>query len=507
MKRAFCVKARRTHNVQFPMTNNGRKRRASRALSYIFFEVIYLQPNYSHSRLTAHNDSIAEGTGIRPSFFVRTYGCQMNERDSEKLSALLMQLGYRQADSQETADLVLYNTCCVRESAENRIFGHLSRLRHIKENERPNMIIAVGGCMSQQAETAEKIQAKHPYINIVFGTANRHRLPDFIWAAIDTGEQIIDIEEDEDLPELDSVPVTTREYPHKAGVNIMYGCDNYCSYCIVPYVRGRERSRPVKDILKEIEALAADGVKEIMLLGQNVNSYGKASKKSDEFISFPELLSQVNQVDGLQRIRFMTSHPKDFSQELIWAVKDLDKVCKHVHLPLQSGSTRVLADMNRGYTQAEYLELAKKLTASGISLSTDIIVGYPGETEEDFQATLDVVKQVRFSGAFTFIYSKRSGTPAAARTDLVPRKVSAERFERLTAALYPIMEEINLAKVGQELPVMVEDVTGTDCKGRTDDNTLVHFTADDGMYQTGQIAQVRITAAKTFYVNGEGFST
>ena len=461
-----------------------------------------MQTNY-HGQLLAHNDHITEAAGRRPKFFIRTYGCQMNSRDSEKLAGLLAQLGYTQAESLEEADLALFNTCCVRESAENRIFGHLSRLRHTKETAKPDMIIAVGGCMSQQAEIAEKIAASHPYINIVFGTANRHRLPQFLWQAIQSGTQVIDITEDEDLPELDSVPVTTRDYPHKAGVNIMYGCDNYCSYCIVPYVRGRERSRPATDILREIEALAADGVKEIMLLGQNVNSYGKGLAAA-EICDFPTLLRHVNQIPGLERVRFMTSHPKDFSDELIAAVRDLDKVCKTVHLPLQSGSTKVLEDMNRQYTQAEYLALASRLREAGVSLSTDIIVGYPGETDEDFRATLDVAKQVRFAGAFTFIYSKRTGTPAAQREDLVPRKVSAERFEMLTGTIYPILQEINQAKVGSTLPVMIEEVTGTAIKGRTDDNTLVHIDAgEDTAYTPGQIVLVCITSAKSFYVCGK----
>ena len=464
-----------------------------------------------HQKLATHNENIAETTGTRPGFFIRTYGCQMNDRDSEKLSALLIQLGYIEAKTQEVADLVLYNTCCVRESAENKIFGHLSRLKHVKETVNPNMVIAVGGCMSQQGEVAEKLSTNHPYINIVFGTANRHRLPQFLWMAMESGKQVMDIAEDEDLPELDSVPVTTREYPHKAGVNIMYGCDNYCSYCIVPYVRGRERSRPAQDIIGEVKALADDGVKEIMLLGQNVNSYGKglvsvaAGTPGIELFNFPDLLHQVNKISGLKRIRFMTSHPKDFSNELIAAMKDLDKVCKSVHLPLQSGSTRVLGDMNRHYAQEEYLELTRRLQKNipNIALSTDIIVGYPGETEEDFEATLEVVRQVRFSGAFTFIYSKRSGTPAASRTDLVPRKVAAERFERLTATLYPIMEEINQSKIGQTLEVMLESSDGAICKGRADDNTLVHFTAGENMTQPGQMVPVRITSAKTFYISGE----
>ena len=445
--------------------------------------------------ISAHNDNLAAGGKGRPRFFVRTYGCQMNSRDSEKLAALLSQLGYDTAASQDDADLVLYNTCCVRESAEDRIFGNLGRLKRAKVD-KPGLIVGVCGCMTQQPEVAEKIRQKHPYINLVFGTSNRHRLPEFLWRAIETGKQVIDISEDDGLPELTDIPVTNREYPHKAGVNIMYGCDNFCSYCIVPYVRGREKSRPIEDILREVQALADDGVKEIMLLGQNVNSYnGNAT--------FAELLRQVSDVNGIERIRFMTSHPKDFSDDLIKAMADVPKVCQSVHLPIQSGSTRILLDMNRKYTQADYLGLVERLRAAipGLAISTDIIVGYPGETEEDFEATLEVVRRVRFSTAFTFIYSKRSGTPAAQRTDIIPPKVASERYDRLVAELSPILLEINQAKIGQTFDTIVEEVTANDYKGRTDDHSLVHFTSETAL-QPGDIVPVCITHAKTFYLSG-----
>jgi tRNA-2-methylthio-N6-dimethylallyladenosine synthase len=443
----------------------------------------------------------------------------MNERDAEKLRALFTQLGYEPAKTQEEADLILYNTCCVRESAEGKIFGHLSRLKTQKAAN-PKLFVVVCGCMAQRPEIAKIFREKHRYINVVCGTANRHRLPDMIWQALQSGEQVIDINEDEGLPELTGVPVTTREYPHKAGVNIMYGCDNYCAFCIVPYVRGREKSRPVGDIIDEIKALATDGVKEIMLLGQNVNAYAgavtayagagdvhstrlNASREARSVKSpspaFPELLRQVHEIPGLSRIRFMTSHPKDFTDELIAAMRDLPKVCKSVHLPLQSGSTRILADMNRKYSQEEYMALSARLQEAvpDIGITTDIIVGYPGETEEDFEATLDVVRQVRFSGAFTFIYSKRSGTPAAERTDTVPRKVANERFERLTGILYPIMLERNQGMLGKTVEVMAE----SNGKGRTDDNILVHFNKDAAV-KPGDILPVRITDARSFYVSG-----
>ncbi|MCL2841607.1 MAG: tRNA (N6-isopentenyl adenosine(37)-C2)-methylthiotransferase MiaB [Defluviitaleaceae bacterium] len=447
--------------------------------------------------LTAHNDHIFNTTGTRPQFFIRTYGCQMNSRDSEKMSALLMQLGYTPATHQDNANFILFNTCCVRESAEDKVFGHISRLKPVKA-ENPNLMIGVCGCMTQQSIIAQKIEKKLPYINLVFGTSNRHRLPEFLWRAIQTGAPVIDITEDDTLPEIKDIAVTTRDFPHKAGVNIMYGCDNFCAYCIVPYVRGRERSRPMADVLQEIETLAADGVKEVMLLGQNVNAYGKGLR--DESATFPELLRNVNEINGIERIRFMTSHPKDFSESLIAAVKDLPKVCKAIHLPLQSGSTRVLADMNRMYSQDEYIALAKRLQTAmpKIALSTDIIVGYPGETEADFEATLKVVRQVGFSGAFTFMYSKRSGTPAAERTDTIPPKVVSERFDRLTAELYPILKAYNQAKIGETIDVMVEEPT----KGRGADNTLVHFTSEKNL-SPGNMIHVRVTEAKTFYVIGE----
>ncbi|MCL2216294.1 MAG: tRNA (N6-isopentenyl adenosine(37)-C2)-methylthiotransferase MiaB [Defluviitaleaceae bacterium] len=454
------------------------------------------EPQDCRYLLTAHNDSLAQTT-VRPRFFVRTYGCQMNDRDSEKMTALLSRLGYDAAEGQDDADFILYNTCCVRESAEDKVFGHLSRLKRAKAD-KPGLMIGVCGCMTQQPDIAQKFQEKHPYVNLVFGTSNRHRLPEFLWRAIQTGKPVIDITESDELPEIEDIPVTTRDFPHKAGVNIMYGCDNFCAYCIVPYVRGRERSRPPEDILREAESLADDGVKEVMLLGQNVNSYGGG-------VAFPELLRQVNAISGLERIRFMTSHPKDFSDELILAIRDLPKVCKHVHLPLQSGSTRVLADMNRMYSQEDYLALAARLQAAipGIAITTDIIVGYPGETEEDFLATLDVARQIRFAGAFTFIYSKRSGTPAAEREDTVPRKEISERFDRLTATLYPIMEEINRTKIGKVIDVMVED--SQSAKGRADDHTLVHFTACKEL-KPGDIVPVRINEAKTFYISGDAIA-
>ena len=449
-------------------------------------------------KFSARNDGIFEDSGRRPQFFIRTYGCQMNDRDSEMLSGMLLQMGYEKAGVEDEAELILYNTCCVRERAENKIFGHLSRLKSRKAQEK-GLLIVVCGCMTQQEGVAQTIATTHKYVDVVLGTGNRHRLPEFLWRRIETGKTVIDINEG-DGEVFEDTPVTVRDYSHKAGVNIMTGCDNFCSFCIVPYVRGREKSRDGSDILREIQALGDDGVKEIMLLGQNVNSYGGGE--------FHNLLRQVNDVPGLMRIRFMTSHPRDFSDEIIGAVRDLDKVCKSVHLPLQSGSSRILTDMNRGYSKEQYLGLIERLRAEvpGVAVTTDIIVGYPGETEEDFLETLDVVRQARFDGAFMFIYSKRSGTPAAERTDLVPRTVSAERFERLTQTVYPILLERNEALVGRVVDVMVEEnEAGKDglFKGRADDGTLVHFACSRAV-SAGKILGVRIESAKTFYVVGEG---
>ncbi len=424
----------------------------------------------------------------------------MNVRESEKLSGTLEALGYERAGSEDEADLILYNTCCVRENAENKIFGNLSYLKFQKASN-PGLIIAVCGCMVQQPDVFNEICEKHSYIDIVFGTANHGMFPELLRRRLETGEPVRDIsgmavaETEGSLKSL-----TARGHSYKAGVTVMHGCNNFCSYCIVPYVRGRERSRAPEDILREARALADDGVKEIMLLGQNVNSYGQGL---DVPVTFAGLLRRVNEIEGLRRIRFMTSHPKDFSNELIEAVRDCDKVCKAVHLPLQSGSTRVLGDMNRKYTKEDYLRLAEKLKerVPDVALSTDIIVGYPGETEEDFLETLDVVRRVGFAGAFTFIYSKRTGTPAALREDLIPKDVTDERFKRLTETVNPMLLARNEARVGTEVEVMLEESKSRlGVRGRADDNTLVHVTGTE--LPPGSIARVRITEAKTFYLTG-----
>ena len=424
----------------------------------------------------------------------------MNSRDSENMTALLVKSGFLRSNTQSEANIIIFNTCCVRESAEDKFFGHLSRLKPIKAKN-PKLIIAISGCMSQQEEVKALIEKKYPYVDIVIGTGNRQLLPKLIWEVIETGKRFFDTSGINDMPTSVGFDETTRDFPHKAGINIMYGCDNFCSYCIVPYVRGRERSRALFDIYDEAKKLADDGVKEIMLLGQNVNAYGK--NQGDE--SFARLVRSLSDIDKIKRIRFMTSHPRDFSEELILAIRDLPKMCKHIHLPLQAGSTRILADMNRGYTKEDYLALVLRIKEEipNVAITTDIIVGYPGETEEDFNDTLDVVKKAEFAGAFTFIYSKRSGTPAANLNCALSGDVKSKRFEMLTNILYPIFLKFNQKKIGQVFDVMVEENKGDgNYKGRTDDHSLVHFFASK-IFEAGDIIPIRIKDAKSFYILGE----
>ena len=430
---------------------------------------------------------------------VVTFGCQMNFKDSEKLMGILSQIGYQETDD-EHADLVLYNTCTVRENANLKIYGRLGYLSKIKEKN-PEMIIGLCGCMMQEPQVIEKLNKSYRFVDIIFGTHNVFQLAELLYDRLIGGHRIEDIwdgttEIVEDLP-------TIRKYDFKSGVNIMYGCNNFCSYCIVPYVRGRERSRNPEDIVKEVEELVSNGVVEVMLLGQNVNSYGKTL---DNPISFAKLLEMVEQVEGLERIRFMTSHPKDLSDELIEVMAKSKKICKQMHLPLQSGSSRLLKIMNRHYDKEQYLTLVDKLRAAipDIGISTDIIVGFPGETDEDFEETLDVVRKARYDSAFTFIYSKRSGTPAAKMENQVPEDVVKDRFDRMLQVLNPIVHEVTEEQVGKVLPVLVEEVSKHDeniLTGRTEQNTLVHFSG--GKDLIGQMVPVKIIENKTFYVIGE----
>lgn len=429
---------------------------------------------------------------------INTFGCQMNSRDSEKLLGILECIGFVET-TEEEADFVLYNTCTVRENANQRVYGRLGFLHSLKKKN-PHMMIALCGCMMQEKEVVEKIQKSYRFVDIIFGTHNIFKLAELVCQRFEAKKMVIDIWEDtdrivEDLP-------TERKFSFKSGVNIMFGCNNFCSYCIVPYVRGRERSRAPEDIIREIETLAADGVAEVMLLGQNVNSYGK---NLDDPITFAQLLQQVEQVEGLERIRFMTSHPKDLSDDLIEVMKHSKKICNHLHLPLQSGSTKVLNVMNRKYTKEEFLALAKKIQTAmpSMSLTTDIIVGFPGETEEDFEDTLDVVRSVRFDSAFTFIYSKRTGTPAAAMEDQIPKEVVKERFDRLLSEVQRISAEISGRDVHTVQKVLVEEMddhTEGLVTGRLSNNTIVHFPGDESLI--GKIIDVYLEESKGFYYMG-----
>lgn len=429
-----------------------------------------------------------------------TFGCQMNARDSEKLAGILEQIGYVEEPEEEKADFVIYNTCTVRENANQRVYGRLGQLGRIKKKN-PHMMIALCGCMMQEPHVVEKLKTSYRFVDLIFGTHNIYKFAELLATRMESGRMVIDIWKDTDKI-VEDLPVE-RKYPFKSGVNIMFGCNNFCSYCIVPYVRGRERSRDPKAIVREIERLVADGVVEVMLLGQNVNSYGKTLEQP---ITFSELLKEIEKIEGLERIRFMTSHPKDLSDELIQVMAESKKICRHLHLPVQSGSTRILKKMNRRYTKEGYLDLVNRIKTAipDISLTTDIIVGFPGETEEDFQETLDVVRKVRYDSAFTFIYSKRTGTPAAVMEDQVPEDVVKDRFNRLLKEVQDISAEVCAVHEGTVQTALVESVNDHDSSlvtGRLSNNLLVHFPGDASMI--GKFYQVRLNECRGFYYIGE----
>lgn len=443
---------------------------------------------------------ISEEIGRPLTFCVTTFGCQMNARDSEKLVGVLEEIGYVEEADEEKADFVIFNTCTVRENANMRVYGRLGQLKKNKKKN-PYMMIGLCGCMMQEPEVVEKLKKQYRYVDIIFGTHNIYKFAELISTRYESERMVIDIWKDtdkivEDLP-------SERKFSFKSGVNIMFGCNNFCSYCIVPYVRGRERSRNPKDIIREIENLVADGVVEVMLLGQNVNSYGK---NLEEPMTFAQLLQEIEKIEGLERIRFMTSHPKDLSDELIEVMRTSKKICKHLHLPVQSGSTDILKKMNRHYTKEQYLELVRKIKAAvpDISLTTDIIVGFPGETEEDFLETMDVVKQVRYDSAFTFIYSKRTGTPASVMDNQIPEDVVKDRFDRLLKEVQTISAEVCCIHEGTTQSVLVESLNDHDdslVTGRMSNNLLVHFKGDASLI--GQIVDVRLNECKGFYYLGE----
>ena len=430
-------------------------------------------------------------------YCLTTFGCQMNEKQSEAVAGIMDEIGYHRQDNEE-ADVVIYNTCTVRENANLKVYGRLGHLHSLKDHN-PDMKIILFGCMMQEQHVVDKIKKSYPFVNLVFGTHNIFKYAELFYEMLQSEQQIVDIWEGtdqivEDLP-------TERNYTFKSGVNIMFGCNNFCSYCIVPYVRGRERSREPEAIVKEVKRLVADGVSEVMLLGQNVNSYGKTLKDP---VTFAQLLEKVEQIEGLKRIRFMTSHPKDLSDELIEYMSKSRKVCHHLHLPMQSGSSRILKIMNRHYDKEKYLGLVEKIRTAvpDISLTTDIIVGFPGETEEDFQETLDVVEKSDFDTAFTFIYSKRSGTPAAKMEDQVPEDVVKDRFDRLLKLVQEKGREVSSRFQGEVQEVLVE----TESKekgiftGRTQYNLLVHFPGTPDLL--GKYVKVRLDTCKGFYYMG-----
>lgn len=446
------------------------------------------------------NETYLKKTGKRKKVMITTYGCQMNEHDSEILLGMLERMEYIETNDVHEADLIIYNTCCVRENAELKVYGNLGHLKHMKEKNK-DMRIVVCGCMMQQPHVVEEIKKKYAHVDLVFGTHNLHKFPQLLVNSNKSKKMIVDVW-DEEGHIVEGLP-SSRKYGLKAFVNIIYGCNNFCTYCIVPYTRGRERSRKSSDIVDEIKELVLNGTKEVTLLGQNVNSYGKTL---DEDIDFAGLLYKVNEIEGLERIRFMTSHPKDLSYRLIEAMRDCDKVCEHAHLPVQAGSTRLLKKMNRNYTKEKYLETvyALKKEIPDVSITTDFIVGFPGETEEDFEETLDLVRKVEYDTAFTFLYSIREGTPAAKYTDQVPDNVKHARFDRLVDTLNDIIAEKNSKLKGSILEVLVEGTSKTDenkFMGRTRTSKLVNFTGPKDCI--GKLVKVKITEPRTFSLNGE----
>ena len=445
-------------------------------------------------------DELKEKDNVKKHFYIETWGCQMNEEDSEKLSGMLKRVGYTKTENKEDAGIILFNTCCVRENAENKVFGNLGSLKHLKK-ENPDLIIGICGCMMQQEGMADKILKKFPYVNIVFGTHNAYKFPEYLNRVKTEGVQIKEIfNKETDIVE--GLPID-RESNVKAFVTIMYGCNNFCTYSIVPYVRGRERSRKPEDILNEVRELVAQGYKEITLLGQNVNSYGKGL---EEEVDFAKLLRMINEIEGLERVRFMTSHPKDLTHDVIMAIKECDKLCEQIHLPVQSGSNSILKKMNRHYTKEYYLDLIKKIKEEipGVTLTTDIIVGFPGETEEDFQETLELVKEVGYSSAFTFIYSRRNNTPADMMLNQVSEEDKHHRFNRLIAAVNERVIAQNKAEEGNILEVLVEGNSKNDAEkltGRTRTGRLVNFTGEN--VNVGELVNVKITRAQNFSLIGE----
>ena len=446
-------------------------------------------------------------------YSILTMGCQLNENDSEKLCGMLEEMGYTKTENQNEADLSLFNTCCVRENAEDKLFGKLGELKKIKEQR--GTIIAIGGCMMQEKHITNKIKSSYPYTDIIFGTHTLHKFPEDLYKVLEEKKKLEDIL-DIDGKVYEGLPIK-RDSNIKASVTIMNGCNNFCSYCIVPYVRGRERSRQPRAIIEEVKELAKQGYKEITLLGQNVNSYLRVEReKNIEFEeyegvnSFATLLRAINKIDGIERIRFVSPHPKDFTDDVIEAIADCDKVCKLVHLPLQSGNTKVLKEMNRKYTKEQYLNLVEKMKVKipNLTLSTDIIVGFPGETDEEFEDTLDVVEKVKFEQVYMFIYSRRVGTPGDRMENQIPEEEKHVRFDKLKALVESQIAENNQKYVGTIQKVLVEGESKNNkdmLTGRTDSNKVVVFEGTKELI--GTVQELKIISEHMWYLKGETLGT
>ncbi len=457
---------------------------------------------YFIARCRRHVTDFFEKNHRYPTACVTTFGCQMNARDSEKLAGILRQAGYVLTED-ENSDFVIFNTCTVRDNADQRVYGRLGELNGYKRRN-PKMKIALCGCMMQEPDVIEKLKKSYSFVDLIFGTHNIYKFAELLCTSLETQGTIIDIWKDTDRI-VEDLPVE-RKYPFKSGINIMFGCDNFCSYCIVPYVRGRERSREPKDILREIERLVDDGVAEVMLLGQNVNSYGKNLEVP---VTFAQLLREVERIEGLRRIRFMTSHPKDLSDELIQVMKESKKICRHLHLPLQSGSTRILQRMNRRYTAEQYLELVRRIRREipDIAITTDIIVGFPGETPEDLEQTIDMVRKVKFDNAFTFIYSRRTGTPAAAMEDQIPEAQVKEGFDRLLRVVQETAREQAAKHRGKIMEALIEEVNESTpgyVTGRLSNNMIVHIPGNERLI--GKLLPVSLDECRGFYYIGHAVS-
>ncbi len=465
-------------------------------------------PNYKEASIRSKERVVKEQyklpiedreLGKNKTYFLKTYGCQMNEHDSENIQAMLEEMGFKESENYEHADLILLNTCSIRENAHNKAFGMLGRLKHLKQ-EKPDIIIGLCGCMAQEEGVIQEILTRYPQVNFVFGTHNLHRLPIVLKKYMDTNHQEIEVFSKEGNL-IEGMPVK-RMSPYKAYVNIIYGCDKFCTYCIVPYTRGKQRSRRKEDILQEIEELVKEGYQEVTLLGQNVNAYGK---DLEENYGMEDLLEDVAKTN-IPRIRFMTSHPWDFTDKMIEVIAKYPNIMKAIHLPVQSGSSRILRKMGRRYTEESYLELFDKIkkTVPNVSISTDIIVGFPGEEEEDFQETLDLVRHCKFDNAFTFIYSPRENTPASRLTDNTPLEVKEKRLQELNQLVNQYFLENNQKKVGNIEKVLVEGKNEngkTDLYGYTETNKLINFNGSSDII--GKIVDVKVIDAKTWSLDGE----